>query len=76
MPFGGFHVGRYWIGYIPVGAMLLCLTMIVPVIADLIRQALLGHPAPILFLAGYALTGVIVYFGYSMSRSKLATEGV
>lgn len=76
VPFGGFHVGRYWIGYIPVGAMLLCLTMIVPVIADLIRQALLGHPAPILFLAGYALTGVIVYFGYSMSRSKLATEGV
>jgi len=74
VPFGGFHVGRFWIGYIPVGAILLCLTMIVPVIVDLIRQALLGHPAPILFLGGYAVAGVVVYFCYAMPRSRLAVD--
>ncbi|HEX7375238.1 MAG TPA: amino acid permease [Steroidobacteraceae bacterium] len=72
VPLGGFHVGRFWVGFVPVGAMLMCLVMIVPVIVDLIRQALLGHPAPLFFVAGYALSGVVVYFGYAMPRSKLA----
>ncbi len=75
VPFGGFHVGRFWVGYVPLGAILLCFAMIVPVIVDLVRQALLGQPAPILFLIVYALAGVLTYFGYSMRRSKLALEG-
>ena len=75
VPFGGFHVGRFWVGYVPLGAILLCFAMIVPVIVDLVRQALLGQPAPILFLIVYALAGVLTYFGYSVGRSKLALEG-
>jgi basic amino acid/polyamine antiporter, APA family len=74
VPFGGFRVGRCWIGYVPVGAIVLCLAMIVPVIVDLVRQALLGHPEPLLFVAGYALSGVVAYFGYAMPRSRLAAE--
>lgn len=74
VPFGGFQVGKAWIGYVPVGAILLCMTMIVPVIVDLVRQAMLGHPAPVLFLGAYALTGVAAYFGYALPRSKLAAE--
>ena len=74
VPFGGFRVGRFWVGYVPVCATVMCLVMIVPVILDLVRQATLGHPAPLLFLAGYALAGVVAYFGYAMPRSKLAAE--
>lgn len=42
VPFGGCYIGRVWVGYVPMAAILLCWTMIVPVALDLIRQAQQG----------------------------------
>lgn len=61
VPLGGFRIGRIWIGYVPVAAILLCWTMIVPVALDLIRQAQRGSPAPALVLVIYVLAGVAIY---------------
>jgi APA family basic amino acid/polyamine antiporter len=61
VPLGGFRIGRAWIGYVPVAAILLCWTMIVPVALDLIRQAHQGRPAPLIVLVVYMLAGIAIY---------------
>lgn len=71
VPFGGFHVGRVWIGYIPVGAILLCITMILPVILDIVEQTRRGDVLPAAVLGGYACLGVLIYVLYGMKRSDL-----
>jgi len=63
VPFGGLRIGRVWIGYVPVAAILLCWTMIVPVALDLIRQAQQGRPAPLIVLLIYMLAGIAIYAG-------------
>jgi basic amino acid/polyamine antiporter, APA family len=74
VPLGGFHIGRAWIGYIPALAMLLCLAMILPVIIDIVMQALDDNPLPALILELYLLTGVMLYVLYGSNRSALARE--
>lgn len=70
VPFGGFHIGKVWIGYVPVTAILLCWLMIVPVLLDIIGQALRGHVIPAVILGGYALAGAIIYFTYGMRHAR------
>jgi APA family basic amino acid/polyamine antiporter len=72
VPLGGVTIGRVWLGWVPMAGILMALTMIVPVVIDLIGQARHGHRAPALILGGYVVLGLMIYFGYGMRRSKLA----
>jgi APA family basic amino acid/polyamine antiporter len=70
VPFGGFHIGRVWVGYVPMAAILLCWTMIVPVALDLIRQAQQGSYVPIVVLIAYLATGVGIYLCYGLRSPR------
>ncbi len=72
VPLGGLQLGRVWLGIVPVAGIAMALTMIVPVVMDLLEQAREGHRAPALILGGYALLGAVIYLGYGLRRSKLA----
>ncbi|MDR3511354.1 MAG: amino acid permease [Caulobacteraceae bacterium] len=72
VPLGGFHVGQVWIGYVPVGAILLCWTMIVPVALDLVREAMQGNRIPVAILGIYAAAGAAIYLGYGLRASRPA----
>jgi APA family basic amino acid/polyamine antiporter len=76
VPLGGFHVGRLWIGWVPLAGIVLCLGMTAPVAIDVVGQALRGQVLPILILAGYALACTIFYFGYALWNSTLRRAGV
>jgi APA family basic amino acid/polyamine antiporter len=71
VPLGGFHVGRAWIGWVPLTGIVLCLGMTTPVAIDVVGQALRGQVLPLLILAGYAAACAIVYFNYALPNSTL-----
>jgi basic amino acid/polyamine antiporter, APA family len=71
VPFGGIWIRGIWIGYVPVGAMILCAAMVLPIIIDIANKARTGHALPAVILGGYALLGVGVYLGYGIRRSSL-----
>ena len=71
VPLGGFRVGDVWIGWVPLGGIVLCLGMAAPVAIDVIGQALRGQVLPVLILAGYAGACTLVYFGYALKNSTL-----
>jgi APA family basic amino acid/polyamine antiporter len=75
VPLGGFHVGDVWIGWVPLGGMILCLGMAAPVAIDVTGQALRGQVLPVLIIAGYAGACTLVYFGYALKNSKLHGGG-
>jgi APA family basic amino acid/polyamine antiporter len=64
VPLGGFRVRGRWIGYVPLVGMLLCLTMAIPVVLDILLQAGRGQLLPLLILAVYAALGFVWYRGY------------
>jgi APA family basic amino acid/polyamine antiporter len=68
VPFGGFHVGKVWIGYVPVAAIIMCLVMIAPVAFDVVAQARRGELLPAIVLGGYAVLGAAIYIFYGMRR--------
>jgi basic amino acid/polyamine antiporter, APA family len=72
VPFGGVWIGRAWIGFVPAFAVVFCLMMIVPVLMDIVGNALHGQPLPALILVIYTTVGILIYFGYGMRRSTLA----
>ncbi|MGH8122255.1 MAG: amino acid permease [Rudaea sp.] len=74
VPFGGFHVGKVWIGYIPVAAIVMCIVMILPVGLDIIAQARRGDTLPASILGGYAILGAAIYILYGMRRSEPIAE--
>jgi APA family basic amino acid/polyamine antiporter len=76
VPFGGFHIGKVWIGYVPVGAIVMCITMILPVTLDIIAQARRGDIIPASILGGYALLGVAIYVGYGYRRERGTSAAV
>lgn len=71
VPFGGFHIGRIWIGYVPAVAMILCWATILSVMLDIILQARRGNPVPAAILGCYLLVGVMIYCTYGARRSTL-----
>jgi APA family basic amino acid/polyamine antiporter len=75
VPLGGFHVGDVWIGWVPLGGMILCLGMAAPVAIDVTGQALRGQVLPVLIIAGYAGACTLVYFSYALKNSKLHGGG-
>lgn len=70
VPLGGFMVGKVWIGYVPVAAIVMCLAMILPVSLDIIAQARRGEIVPAAFLVGYGLLGAAIYAGYGLRHTK------
>jgi APA family basic amino acid/polyamine antiporter len=70
VPLGGFHVGKVWIGYVPVAAIVMCLGMVAPVALDITAQARRGDILPACVLGGYALVGVAIYVFYGLRRSR------
>jgi APA family basic amino acid/polyamine antiporter len=75
VPLGGFRVGGVWIGWVPLGGMILCLGMGVPVAIDVTGQAMRGQVLPLLIIGGYAAACTLVYFGYAMRNSSLRRAG-
>jgi APA family basic amino acid/polyamine antiporter len=75
VPLGGFRVRGVWIGWVPLGGMLLCLGMVAPVAIDVAGQALRGQVLPVLIIAGYAAACTLVYFSYSWRNSSLRQAG-
>jgi APA family basic amino acid/polyamine antiporter len=71
VPLGGVRIRGVWIGIVPVLAMLLCWSMMVPVVLDIGGQAIDGHPVPALILGSYLLAGALVYLLYGSRRSLL-----
>jgi basic amino acid/polyamine antiporter, APA family len=70
VPLGGFRIGRVWIGYVPVAGILLCWSMIAPVLIDIVRQARSGHTTPALIVGGYFAAGAILYLCYGSRRAR------
>jgi APA family basic amino acid/polyamine antiporter len=71
VPFGGVWIRGVWIGYAPVGAILLCIAMIVPVVIDIITQALRGDVIPASIIGVYLIAGVLIYVLYGAKHSTL-----
>jgi APA family basic amino acid/polyamine antiporter len=71
VPLGGFRVGRAWIGWVPLGGIVLCLGMAAPVAIDVIGQALRGQVLPLSILAGYGTVCAVIYFTYALRNSTL-----
>ena len=72
VPLGGFWVGKAWIGYVPVGGILMCFVMVGPLMLDIVQKVSQGDPLPALILGCYALVGALIYIFYGMGHSKLA----
>jgi APA family basic amino acid/polyamine antiporter len=70
VPLGGFHIGRAWIGYVPVAAIVMCLAMVCPVALDIVAQARRGDILPAVVLGAYALVGIAIYVGYGLRRGR------
>jgi hypothetical protein len=60
---------------VPLGGMILCLGMGVPVAIDVTGQAMRGQVLPLLIIGGYAAACTLVYFGYAMRNSSLRRAG-
>ncbi len=71
VPLGGFRIGKVWIGYVPVAAIIMCLTMVLPVALDIINQARRGEIIPAIILGGYAVLGAAIYIGYGLRHSNI-----
>jgi APA family basic amino acid/polyamine antiporter len=77
VPLGGFHIGKAWIGYVPVAAIVMCLGMVCPVALDIVAQARRGDILPAAVLGCYALIGVLIYAGYGLRRVRnIPVDGV
>lgn len=72
VPLGGLRVGGWWIGYVPLLGMLLCATMALPVLLDIVLQASRGQLLPLGILLVYAALGAAIYYGYSVKHAVLA----
>jgi APA family basic amino acid/polyamine antiporter len=71
VPLGGVRVGKVWLGVVPVGAVILCWCMILPVVIDILGQAGRGRLAPAFILGIYGLVGVAVYVTYGLRASRV-----
>ena len=73
VPLGGIMIGKAWIGVVPVLAMLFCLTMMGPVLVDIILKAISGEWIPAAILSGYIVCGALIYVRYGYRHSRLAS---
>ena len=74
VPLGGVWLRGVWIGTVPVFALVLCLSMIAPVLADITLKAIAGDDIPAVILGVYLIVGVMLYRGYGWNHSRLGLE--
>ncbi|MEX6634542.1 amino acid permease [Hyphococcus lacteus] len=74
VPFGGFHIRGYWIGYVPAFGIFMCLFMITPLILDLATKAMNGNPLPVYLLLGFIGIGALIYVFYGHKNSKMGAD--
>jgi APA family basic amino acid/polyamine antiporter len=74
VPLGGFRLGPLWVGVVPLLAVLFCILMVAPLIADIFTKAVTGNPIPAILLFGYIAIGATVYATYGVRHSRLARE--
>lgn len=70
VPLGGVRVGRYWIGVVPVAGIVLCLSMMAPVLADMVEQVRRGDRLPATILTVYVVAGIVLYLFYGLRHSR------
>ncbi|WP_174297817.1 amino acid permease [Sphingomonas bacterium] len=75
VPGGGRVIGGVWIGTVPVLALVLCLTMMAPVLIDLAGRAIGGDWLPAALLAAYVVIGIVVYARYGYRHSAIRRRG-
>jgi len=71
VPLGGVWIGRAWIGVVPVLAILFCLTMMGPVLTDIVGKAIHGEWIPAAILFSYIAIGGLIYWRYGRRHSRL-----
>ncbi|MBY0511881.1 MAG: amino acid permease [Rhodospirillaceae bacterium] len=71
VPLGGIRIRGVWIGTIPTLAILACITMMGPVIADIIGKALAGEWIPSAILMIYIILGAVIYLTYGHRHSRM-----
>lgn len=71
VPLGGVRIGGAWIGTVPVLAIVLCLTMMAPVLLDIAARAIAGDWIPAAILVAYLAAGAAFYGLYGRRRSEL-----
>ncbi|QNA86288.1 amino acid permease [Sphingomonas sp. So64.6b] len=74
VPLGGIRVRGVWIGVVPVLAILFCLVMMGPVLADIIGKAIGGEWIPATILLVYLSVGGLIYLGYGRHHSKVRRQ--
>jgi APA family basic amino acid/polyamine antiporter len=74
VPLGGMWIGKVWIGFVPVAAIILCIAMIIPVIIDIVMQAARGDVIPAFIIGCYVVAGVAIYLMYGLKHSRLAAS--
>ncbi|MET0654239.1 MAG: hypothetical protein ABWY94_01540, partial [Pseudoxanthomonas sp.] len=67
---GGVRIGRYWIGVVPVLGIALCLSMMAPVLADIVEQVRRGDLLPATILVLYVGAGIAMYVFYGLRYSR------
>jgi APA family basic amino acid/polyamine antiporter len=70
VPLGGVRIGRYWIGVVPVLGIVLCLSMMAPVLADIVEQVRRGDLLPATILVLYVAVGIAMYLFYGLRYSR------
>lgn len=73
VPLGGFWIGRVWIGWVPVAAIIACMSMVIPVALDIVAQAARGDILPATFIGVYLAIGVAIYVFYGYRRNRAET---
>lgn len=72
VPFGGITIKNIWIGYVPLLGILCCLTMIVPLLIDMVYSVINHNPIPMILLGTYAFIGFLGYYYYGRKHSILS----
>jgi basic amino acid/polyamine antiporter, APA family len=75
VPLGGVWIRGAWIGVVPVLAILFCLTMMGPVLADIIGKMIEGEWIPGAILFSYIAIGVTIYLCYGRHHSRVRQAG-
>lgn len=71
VPLGGVYIRGFWVGTVPVLAIIFCLTMMGPVVVDIIVKALNGEWIPSVILGVYILLGAAIYVSYGHRNSRM-----
>lgn len=70
VPFGGVRVRGVWLGTVPVLGIVLCLTMMAPVLLDMVVQVRRGDVLPAVILALYCAAGAAIYWRYGLRAAR------